>query len=160
MLDIKDCPKVQSFNDGSLPSNLKEMCLNNCSKLIASLKRALGANPLLKIMEVGKLDMEAFPKEGLLPLSLTCLQINEIEDLKSVDYKGLCSLSSLKELFINDCPKLQCLSEEGLPKSISRIVISGNCPLLEERQLSITSGRSAQIHFSQEFLGEKSGAAY
>ncbi|RDX80894.1 putative disease resistance protein, partial [Mucuna pruriens] len=132
-LNIKDCPKVESFIDGSLPSNLKRMSLSNSSKLMASLKGALGANSVLDRLSVTGLEVESFPEEGLLPLSLTCLEISDCGDLKSVDYKGLCSLSSLKVLYIGDCPKLQCLPEEGLPKSISSLVIRGKCPMLKQR---------------------------
>ncbi|RDX81789.1 putative disease resistance RPP13-like protein 1, partial [Mucuna pruriens] len=132
-LKIEDCPKVESFIDGSLPSNLKGISLKNCSKLIPSLKGALGANSLLDRLSVTGLEVESFPEEGLLPLSLTSLRISECGDLKSMDYKGLCSLSSLKELYINDCPRLQCLPEEGLPKSISDLTITGKCPMLKQR---------------------------
>ncbi|RDX61728.1 putative disease resistance protein, partial [Mucuna pruriens] len=132
VLRIEDCPKVESFIDGSLPSNLTEISLKNCSKLMASLKGALGANPKLEYLFVEKLEVESFPEEGLLPLSLTSLMISDCGDLKSLDYKGLCSLSSLKVLSIGNCPKLQCLPEEGLPKSISSLIITGKCPMLKQ----------------------------
>ncbi|KAL2971814.1 hypothetical protein AAZX31_15G218500 [Glycine max] len=132
-LVIEDCPRVESFPEGGLPSNLKEMRLYKCSwGLMASLKGALGDNPSLETLHIGELDAESFPDEGLLPLSLTCLWIYVFRNLKKLDYKGLCQLSSLKELNIIDCPNLQQLPEEGLPKSISFLLIDG-CRNLEQR---------------------------
>ncbi|RDX75101.1 putative disease resistance RPP13-like protein 1, partial [Mucuna pruriens] len=132
-LQIEDCPRVESFPDGGLPTNLKKMHLCNCSKqLIASLKGALGSNPSLETLRVGKVDAESFPDEGLLPLSLTSLEIYNCPDLKKLDYMGLRHLSFLMELVLDDCSSLLCLPEEGLPKSISDLSISGNCPLLKQ----------------------------
>nr|KYP47719.1 Putative disease resistance RPP13-like protein 1 [Cajanus cajan] len=131
-LEIDDCPEVKMFSDGGLPSNLKRMDLLNCSKLIASLKGSLGANTSLEILSIQKVDVESFPDEGFLPLSLTSLQIHECPDLKKLNYKGLSHLSSLKELNIYFCPNLQCLPKEGLPISISTLQIL-YCPLLKQR---------------------------
>ncbi|XP_020238466.1 putative disease resistance RPP13-like protein 1 [Cajanus cajan] len=129
---IYNCPQVESLSNGGLPTNLKELHLTNCSKLVASMKGALGVNPSLDMLCIEKMDMESFPKEGFLPLSLTYLEINHCRNLKKLDYKGLCHLSSLMELNIGDCPSLQCLPKEGLPKSISCFSIWG-CPLLTKR---------------------------
>nr|KYP32406.1 Putative disease resistance RPP13-like protein 1 [Cajanus cajan] len=63
-LYIQDFPKVESFPEGGLPSNLKKISLYNCSKLIASLKGAVGANPSLESLCIGELDVEYFPNEG------------------------------------------------------------------------------------------------
>ena len=132
-LRIYDCPRVESFPEGGLPSNLKEMHLYNCSSgLMASLKGALGDNPSLETLSITELDAESFPDEGLLPLSLTCLTISDFPNLKKLDYKGLCQLSSLKKLILDDCPNLQQLPEEGLPKSISYLEIE-DCPKLKQR---------------------------
>ncbi|RZB65897.1 putative disease resistance RPP13-like protein 1 [Glycine soja] len=132
-LRIYDCPRVESFPEGGLPSNLKQMRLYKCSSgLMASLKGALGGNPSLENLEIGKLDAESCPDEGLLPLSLTCLRIRDFPNLKKLDYKGLSQLSSLKKLILGNCPNLQQLPEEGLPKSISHLMISG-CPNLNQR---------------------------
>jgi len=132
-LSIRDCPKVESFSDGCLPSNIKRMYLTNSSKLIASLKGSFGNNTSLEALFIGKLDAQSFPDEGFLPLSLTSLRIYDCQNLEKLDYKGLRHLSSLKELFLVNCPSLQCLPDEGLPKSISYLTISGNCPLLKQR---------------------------
>ncbi|KAJ1413482.1 P-loop containing nucleoside triphosphate hydrolase [Sesbania bispinosa] len=133
-LDLEDCPQVESFSNGGLPSNLKYLVLWNCSKiLIASLKCALATNTCLCRLSIKEVDVESFPDEGLLPLSLTSLSISWCPDLNKLDYKGLCHLSSLKLLSLVDCPKLQCLPEEGLPKSISALSIRGDCSLLKQR---------------------------
>jgi len=109
------------------------MYLTNSSKLIVSLKGSFGDNSALEALFIGNLDVQSFPDEGFLPISLTSLRIYDFQNLEKLDYKGLCHLSSLKELFLVNCPRLQCLPDEGLPKSISYLTISGNCPLLRER---------------------------
>ncbi|KAH1148519.1 hypothetical protein GLYMA_15G230900v4 [Glycine max] len=130
---IDSCPRVESFPEGGLPSNLKVMYLyKGSSRLMASLKGAWGDNPSLETLRIGKLDAESFPDEGLLPLSLTYLWICDFPNLKKLDYKGLCQLSSLKGLILLNCPNLQQLPEEGLPKSISHLFID-HCPNLKQR---------------------------
>ncbi|KAL5150631.1 putative disease resistance RPP13-like protein 1 [Glycine soja] len=130
---IDDCPKVEMFPEGGLPSNLKSMGLYGGSyKLISLLKSALGGNHSLETLDIGRVDVECLPDEGVLPHSLLTLVIKDCGDLKRLDYKGLCHLSSLKRLILWGCPRLQCLPEEGLPKSISTLGIL-NCPLLKQR---------------------------
>ncbi|ESW05587.1 hypothetical protein PHAVU_011G192200, partial [Phaseolus vulgaris] len=130
-LYIMNCPRLE-FSEGCLPSNLKEMCLLNCSKLVASLKGAWGNNPSLEYLFIKKEDVECFPVEGLLPPSLTTLNVNDCPNLKKLNYRGLCHLSSLQTMILEDCPVLQCLPEEGLPESISKLDIKV-CPLLKQR---------------------------
>ncbi|KAG4383941.1 hypothetical protein GLYMA_13G184900v4 [Glycine max] len=131
-LCIIDCPKVEMFPEGGLPSNLKYMSLYGSYKLMSSLKSALGGNHSLESLVIGGVDVECLPDEGVLPHSLVYLEIRKCGDLKRLDYKGLCHLSSLKELLLVGCPRLECLPEEGLPKSISTLWII-NCPLLKQR---------------------------
>ncbi|QCD85737.1 disease resistance protein RPM1 [Vigna unguiculata] len=128
-LFIFDCPEVE-FSEGCLPSNLNVMFLLNCFKLVASLKGAWGTNPSLKSLYIHKVDLECFPDEGLLPPSLTKLSIDNCPNLKKLNYRGLCHLSSLQRLSLYNCPILQCLPEEGLPESISELEIK-DCPLLK-----------------------------
>jgi len=124
-LQIISCPEVEAFPD---VSNVKIMYLSSL-KLIASLRETLDANTCLESLCIIKVDVEYFPDEILLPSSLTSLQIDDCRNLKKMEYKGLCHLSSLS---LYDCPNLQCLPEEGLPKSISSLDI-WKCPLLEQR---------------------------
>ncbi|KAL2979426.1 hypothetical protein AAZX31_13G171900 [Glycine max] len=130
---IEDCPKVQMFPEGGLPLNLKSMRLCGSYKLMSLLKSALGGNHSLERLEIGGVDVECLPDEGVLPHSLVNLEIRYCPDLKRLDYKGICHLSSLKELTLYECPRLQCLPEEGLPKSISTLWIWGDCQLLKKR---------------------------
>ncbi|XP_014502954.1 putative disease resistance RPP13-like protein 1 [Vigna radiata var. radiata] len=125
---IIDCPKVETFPEGGLPSNVKHVSLSSL-KLIASLRESLDANTCLESLSIGKLDVESFPDEVLLPHSLTSLQIFDCPNLKKMEYKGLSDLSSLTLLH---CPGLQCLPDEGLPKAISSLTI-WDCPLLKQR---------------------------
>ncbi|KAL2335689.1 hypothetical protein Fmac_016902 [Flemingia macrophylla] len=115
------CPQVEMFSDGSLPSNLKRMNLSNCSKVIASLKGSLAANSSLEILSIWKVDVESFPDEGFLPLSLTSLDINFCSNLKNLNYKGLSHLLSLEKLKIQSCGNLRGLPDEGLSKFISNL---------------------------------------
>jgi hypothetical protein len=76
-------------------------------------------------------DAESFPDEGLLPTNLTYLFIGYFSNLKYFDTKGLKHLTALENLVIKNCPKLECMSEDGLPASLSTLTIFG-CPLLEK----------------------------
>ena len=58
--------------------------------------------------------MESFPKESLLPSTLSSLNISGLPNLKSLDSKGLQQLTSLTTLSIFNCPKFQSFGEEGL----------------------------------------------
>ncbi|XP_061362206.1 putative disease resistance RPP13-like protein 1 [Gastrolobium bilobum] len=132
-LEIIDCPQLESFCGEGLPSNLRHLRLSKCSKLMGSLKWPLRTNTSLVSLQVEKVDVESFPDQGLLPVSLNSLWIKDCQDLIKLDHNGLCNLSSLTELWLQDCPRLQCLPEEGLPNSISSLTIRGNCPLLKQR---------------------------
>ncbi|KAL2326254.1 hypothetical protein Fmac_025312 [Flemingia macrophylla] len=129
-MDILECPQLEMFYNGRISSSVKLMGLSYRSKLFASLRGALGPNPTLDKLSVYNVDAESFPDEGLLPPSLTSLSINFCPNLNRLDYKGLWHLSSLKELLLDSCPSLQCLPEDGLPKSISKLNI-WYCPMLK-----------------------------
>jgi len=130
LMIIDDCPGVK-LSEGCLPSNLKELRILNCPKLVVSLKEALSVNHSLRVLRISSEDIESFPDEGLLPLSLTTIDIDNCPMLTKLDYRGLCHLSSLQELILHRCPILQSLSEEGLPESISILKISDS-PLLQQ----------------------------
>ncbi|KAG2396570.1 uncharacterized protein HKW66_Vig0228450 [Vigna angularis] len=131
-LTIKDCPRLELFPEGGLLSNLMDIQLINCFRLVGSLKRVFGDSSSLESIMIEKVEAECFPDEGLLPLSLSSLRIYDCPNLNKLNYKALLELSSLESLRLWNCPNLQCLPEEGLPKSISSLHIR-NCPLLKQR---------------------------
>ena len=127
-LQIINCPRVEMFPNGGFPPNIKDLSLSSL-KLITSLRETLDSNTCLQSLVIENMDVEYFPDEVLLPRSLTFLEIRKCQNLKKMEYKGLCLLSSL---LLSNCPNLQCLPEEGLLKSISSLQI-WKCPLLKER---------------------------
>ena len=64
-------------------------------------------------------SVELFPKECLLPSSLTYLSIWDLPNLKSLDNKALQQLTSLRELCIENCPELQFSTGSVLQRLIS-----------------------------------------
>jgi Leucine-rich repeat (LRR) protein len=81
----------------------------------------------------------SFPEPGLLPSCLTSLNIFEFQNMKSLDERGLQHLTSLQELWVSGCPKLEYVPKEGLPTSLSIIGIN-RCPLLK-KQLESKKGK-------------------
>ncbi|KAJ4825106.1 hypothetical protein Tsubulata_043022 [Turnera subulata] len=136
ILKIWDCPGIDSSPEGGFPSNLKELEIKGCGKLVADRKnwglQALQSLSSLKIQGCEEV-LESFPEETLLPPSLNSLELWDIKHLKSLDYKGLEHLSSLKELNLYKCPELQSLPEERLPSSLKYLALD-DCPeTLEEK---------------------------
>ncbi|WVZ02904.1 hypothetical protein V8G54_023710 [Vigna mungo] len=150
-LTIKDCPRLELFPEGGLPSNLNSIELINCFRLVGSLKRVFGDSSSLEWLKIEKVEAECFPDEGLLPLSLSFLIIYDCPNLNKLNYKGLLELSSLRTLYLINCPNLQCLPEEGLPKSISSLDID-DCPLLKERYHKGGEDRKKIAHIRNIFI--------
>ncbi|XP_059440570.1 putative disease resistance protein At3g14460 [Corylus avellana] len=135
-LQIVHCLEVESFPEGGLPSNLKSITISDCDNLVAGRMRwGLQKLPFLKSLFIcgERGDAKSFPEVGLLPTNLTALQIKNFPIMKSLDKKGLQHLASLEELRIYDCPMLKYMPEEGLPASISVLLIN-NCPLLKKQR--------------------------
>ncbi|XP_059441885.1 putative disease resistance protein At3g14460 [Corylus avellana] len=133
-LDIWHCPKVESFPEGGLPSNLKSILIIGCEKLIASrMGWGLQNLPFLRSLSIGgnSEDVESFPEEQLLPTNLTYLGIWYFPNLKFLDKKGIQHLNALERLSIWNCPQLKYMPEQGLPPSLSLSILE--CPLLKEK---------------------------
>ncbi|XP_062016835.1 putative disease resistance RPP13-like protein 1 isoform X2 [Rosa rugosa] len=134
-LELSDCPELESFPEGGLPSKLEVLRILRCKKLVIGNRMQWGLPTLtsLKFLSVHfegcEQVVDSFPDEGLLPTTLSRLQINSISKL---DGKGFRQLTSLKLLEIRNCPELRCLPDEGLPTSINYLDIY-DCPLLEQR---------------------------
>ncbi|KAM2456610.1 hypothetical protein COP2_005912 [Malus domestica] len=82
-------------------------------------------------------DMVSFPPdvvqtETLLPKSLIGLLICGFPNLMKLSSKGFQSLTSLQSLHLSSCFRLASIPEEGLPPSLTQLLIS-RCPVLKER---------------------------
>ncbi|KAL3027189.1 hypothetical protein AAZX31_03G036100 [Glycine max] len=113
-----------------MPPNLRKVEIGNCEKLLSGL--AWPSMGMLTHLSVyGPCDgIKSFPKEGLLPPTLTSLYLYDMSNLEMLDCTGLLHLTYLQELTIESCPLLEMLDCTGLPVSLIKLTMRG-CPLLE-----------------------------
>ncbi|RVX00304.1 putative disease resistance protein [Vitis vinifera] len=118
-LAIGGCPEIDSFPIGGLPTNLSDLHIKNCNKLMACrMEWRLQTLPFLRSLWIKGLEeekLESFPEERFLPSTLTILSIENFPNLKSLDNNDLEHLTSLETLWIEDCEKLESLPKQGLP---------------------------------------------
>ena len=132
-LSICDCPGIKSFPEMGLPSSLSSLVVSNCLKLTAC-RMEWNLPRLISLTISGIYDtVESFPEEGLLPHTLTYLSIEKVLMLK-LDCMQLQCLTSLKYLWIVNCPMLESMTEASLPFSLIKLTFR-NCPFLEEKCL-------------------------
>ncbi|GAU20842.1 hypothetical protein TSUD_120340 [Trifolium subterraneum] len=136
-LYLYDCPQLESFPRGGLPSNLKELTISNCPKLIGSREEwglfQLNSLNWLIINDHKFENVESFPEENLLPPTLEFLEIRNCSKLRIMNNKGFLHLNSLDFLVIYNCPSLESLPEEGLQlSSLSQLFIK-ECPIIREK---------------------------
>ncbi|KHN33223.1 Putative disease resistance RPP13-like protein 1 [Glycine soja] len=129
-LYISNCPEIESFPKRGMPPNLRKVEIGNCEKLLSGL--AWPSMGMLTHLSVyGPCDgIKSFPKEGLLPPTLTSLYLYDMSNLEMLDCTGLLHLTYLQELTIESCPLLEMLDCTGLPVSLIKLTMRG-CPLLE-----------------------------
>ncbi|KAJ9680091.1 hypothetical protein PVL29_019390 [Vitis rotundifolia] len=134
---------------GTIPktSSLNSLVISNISNAASFPKwphlPGLKALHILHCKDLVYFSQEASPFQSLtslkllsiqwLPKSLECLTLGSCHNLQSLGPDDvLKSLTSLKDLYIKDCPKLPSLPEEGVSISLQHLVIQG-CPILVER---------------------------
>ncbi|KAK2440176.1 putative disease resistance RPP13 protein [Trifolium repens] len=134
-LVLYDSPWLESFFGWQLPSNLCNLRIERCPKLMAS-REEWGLFQLNSLKQFRVSDdfeiFESFPEESLLPSSINSLELTNCSNLSILNYKGLLHLTSLESLYIEDCPSLESLPEEGLPSSLSTLSIH-DCPLIMQQ---------------------------
>ncbi|KAJ6959002.1 disease resistance RPP13-like protein 1 [Populus alba x Populus x berolinensis] len=118
-LQLISLPEVYSFPEGGLPFKLNTLYIVDCIKLKVC---GLQALPSLSCFRLTGNDVESFEEETL-PSTLTTLEINRLENLKSLDYKELYHLTSLQRFCILGCPKLESISELALPSSLQYLYL-------------------------------------
>ncbi|XP_058754762.1 putative disease resistance RPP13-like protein 1 [Vicia villosa] len=131
-LTIEDCPEIETFPEGGMPSSLRSLRILNCDKLLRS--PSLTFPDMLTHLTITD-SAQSFPKEdfALLPPSLTSLELWSMSSLHTLECRGLLHLTSLRKLSIRDSPKLENIAGDSrLPASLLKLRIY-RCPLLEER---------------------------
>ncbi|OMP00821.1 NB-ARC domain-containing protein [Corchorus olitorius] len=135
-LTITECPGLVSFPKGGLPPNLLSLVIWECENFKQPLSE-WNLHTLASLRELtisGVLDIVSFPDEKcLLPTTLVSIYISKLNNLRSLSL-GICNLTSLEELEIAKCPKLQYLPKEGLPAKLGRLCIE-DCQLLKQQCL-------------------------
>ncbi|XP_034703857.1 putative disease resistance protein At3g14460 isoform X2 [Vitis riparia] len=132
-LNLWDCPELLFQREG-LPSNLRKLEIEKCNQLTPQVEWGLQRLTSLTHFTIkrGCEDIELFPKECLLPSSLTSLEIVGLPNLKSLDSGGLQQLTSLKRLDIFGCSRLQSLTEAVLQHLTSlKMLWIACCPVLQ-----------------------------
>ncbi|RYR75208.1 hypothetical protein Ahy_A02g009879 isoform B [Arachis hypogaea] len=133
-LNIRDCQKMCRLPEGGLPPNLKELTIGKQWKVLST----MGNSDALTHLSIYDCDWynkstRSFPEVGLLPPlpSLTTLCLYYFPNLETLECIELLRLTSLQQLSIMSCPKLENMVGEKLPPSLSLLQIKG-CPLLGE----------------------------
>jgi len=121
---------------GGLPSNLSDLSIKNCPKLIGSREEwgLFQLNSLYGFRVSDEFEnVESFPEENLLPPTLHYLSLDNCSKLRIMNNKGFLHLKSLHDLTINNCPSLESLPEkEALPNTLSYLWIF-NCGIIKEK---------------------------
>uniref|UniRef100_A0A803QWR6 Disease resistance protein At4g27190-like leucine-rich repeats domain-containing protein n=1 Tax=Cannabis sativa TaxID=3483 RepID=A0A803QWR6_CANSA len=130
---ISNCPVLESLLDWGSHPKVENICLWNTRSLFENRSKwELQRLPCLKMVNIVGWEEKSFPEEGLLPITLDKIVIQNCSNLESLNGKAFQQLTSLTYLYINNCERLQCLPEEGLPNSLSDLVI-WDCPLVKQR---------------------------
>ncbi|XP_052724562.1 putative disease resistance RPP13-like protein 1 [Vigna angularis] len=131
-LSISNCQQIECFPEGGMPPNLTTVTIRNCEKLLISLGW-IPIDMVTSLQVYGPCDgINAFPMEGLLPPSITSLYLSDFSGLNTLECKGLLHLTSLQELHLVNCEKLENIAGERLPVSLIQLSIR-ECPLLQKR---------------------------
>lgn len=140
-------------NISSLPKlphlpKLRSLYIHNCQNLVSLLHEdgLLTSFTSLNFLSIsGCQKLLNFPEA--LPASIQCLIIKSCSELKSLHAESrnyLTSLTSLQELYLEDCSKLEFLPEDGIPASLSHLRIRG-CPVLTQKCKEDVGGRYWQM---------------
>lgn len=118
---------MELIPEGTLPSSLIFLCMDDFERLTSHWSETCclrATCPDLRYLSLTLKTWEFFPKkENSLPTGLTHLRLFDCHYLKELNGKGLQILTSLLELNMNGCSRLQSLPEDGIPSFVSRLLI-------------------------------------
>ncbi|QHO22297.1 Putative disease resistance RPP13-like protein [Arachis hypogaea] len=133
-LQIHGCPNMCRLAEGGLPPNLNTLGVGICEQMRdLSWMRNLDDLTHLTVSGYDCDNIKSYPEVGSLPHlpSLTTLEICGFNNLETLECNELLRLTSLQQLHINWCPKLENMEGEKLPPSLLLLKIE-YCRLLGE----------------------------
>nr|XP_009786855.1 PREDICTED: putative disease resistance RPP13-like protein 1 isoform X2 [Nicotiana sylvestris] len=123
-LKLHNCPEIESFPEGVLPFSLEVLWIWDCKKLVNGRKewglQRLPCLTKLYIKHDGSDEEIPASENWELPSSIRTLSIINLKTLSSQVLK---SLTSLESLHTSKLPQIQSLLEEGLPSSLSVLIL-------------------------------------
>ncbi|KAL4393054.1 hypothetical protein AHAS_Ahas02G0013600 [Arachis hypogaea] len=126
---------VSELPKGGLPPNLKELGVGGCEEQLRDLSWMANLHALthLTINGYDCDNIKSYPEVGSLPHlpSLTTLKIGGFGNLETLECNEILSLSSLQQLSIQSCLKLENMAGEKLPSSLLLLKVD-YCPFLGE----------------------------
>ncbi|MED6186120.1 hypothetical protein PIB30_063771 [Stylosanthes scabra] len=126
VLKIKGCREMDLSATGDPHCSLRSLEISYYEKLgnsAAFMNSQFHGLTRLRIDGEDDESGKCLPKEGWLPASLESLELISIESMETLECKGLAHLTSLKELSIYFCPKLENIDGEKLPASLIELAI-------------------------------------
>ncbi|XP_060669172.1 putative disease resistance RPP13-like protein 1 [Ziziphus jujuba] len=141
-LHLQYCPTMQSFPQGKLPFNIKNIKIFECNEVVSLSEEGWPCN--LKSFQINQCEkVFAEPIECNLRMltTLTSLNLNLLPNLKSLNGMGFGCLVSLQKLYIIACRQFRCLvdEDEGLPTSLTTLQL---CYLPELKSLNASAFRN------------------
>ncbi|XP_072078152.1 putative disease resistance RPP13-like protein 1 [Arachis hypogaea] len=137
-LSLVDCREIDLCDTGHPHRSLRYLEIIYSEKLVSSAAfmhpQFHGITSLIFYCEIADYSecVKSFPKEGWLPASLESLTIKGLSSVGTLECKGLAHLTTLQELRIDYCVKLENIEGEKLPASLIKLGIYDS-PLLAER---------------------------
>ncbi|KAL1366910.1 putative disease resistance RPP13-like protein 1 [Arachis hypogaea] len=133
-LKISGCKNICRLPEGGLPPNLKELYVGGCEEQLWDLSWIANFHALTHLRIEGYYDCDNIKSYlGSLPHlpSLTTLEIWGFDNLETLECNELLRLTSLQQLHIHWCPKLENMEGEKLPPSLLLLQLT-MCGLLGE----------------------------
>ncbi|KAL4336522.1 hypothetical protein AHAS_Ahas12G0018600 [Arachis hypogaea] len=151
-LQIYGCPNICRLPEGGLPPNLKELEVGIGEQQMRDLSWMGNLHALthLSIFGYECKNIKSYPEVGSLPHlpSLTTLHIEHFDNLETLECNELLRLTSLQQLHIYWCPKLENMEGEKLSPSLLLLKIE-DCSFYRG-----TSAQMAKISAHNLYVGE------
>ncbi|GAB2240762.1 hypothetical protein Droror1_Dr00021280 [Drosera rotundifolia] len=149
-LDVRNCENLKTINGAWLRSftSLEALHIDHCvklEKLDVFWLRSLTNLEELAIHNCPLLESLGYSSDVDDCSSLRVLRVRNCENVKTINGAWLRSFTSLQELAIFDCVKLEALPEGGLPRSLTELWLGGFKNINRQDWIAIQNLTSLEI---------------